>query len=888
MKTRTIPRGTPRSRTRPKWQGPALPLAAVIAACSPAVAFAQDGEAGLGAPAKGDQKPVAVMDQVYAALKNTVAGTSSNQIFVMEAPGRVLDESTYIFDTSTIYATLEKPQPVLEAEFRLSDGLLDPEQIVGGPNGKLMSVQYSEALNLLVPNVVNLSQFYKDRQTIREWLLEEVKAVIDGEEVPLSRMELFQRLNSTYEDAKSAWVTEKTARLVAAESADNPTVALEAYAKWLANEAAVEEGRLDGLFADLVVRGYYHEVRTYLSVMDVSSVAELLEQTKSNMRNSSMSSLDETETIYPVEFQPTDWFKALSTDFKPQDLLMQPDFLQGQAVSLAQKLDSLEAQKALLLAGETGDADALQKEVDAAQQKYDDAQSAMIKNFSNAVIAAAQIAFQIEAGGAGGKSVDELAKGVDQPTADKLNENSKQSGQDGPLTKEQWQQIADFQSKTIQAQQDLNSSSRALASLQAAHAAAMSTDAKSALILVNSQIQQTQAQLDHLKVVLASSGSPNTALVPDSMPPVGVWTTVTADFSSSLKDNKSDLSQSSSHTSWDVDLIFGSASGSKDSQSSSFSQSMQSSASDLQIGFRATKVTIDRGGWFNPGVIGQSSAMFKTEEGYKISPGLPPDMSDRSAYKKFLKKASTSVLPAYPVAFVIAKDVTIKFKLDQSSMQQASEYMQENSSVGGGFLCFSASSASSSTHRSQSYYFESSGEDVTIKIPGPQILGWVMEFVPEDGSKPYPTTGIPAGTLPKDVAAVQASSAVGAPEVLANKRQGGPDVPYPFTLRGAKVNDLWSQVTNNQWANMLPQGWVDKGFHFYSRVRSRGPADGINTPSDLESEIRKGTVYPDPTPGAPNRYRIELQILNSAGTPLKVFYDYAGGKGKCELVTLSF
>lgn len=848
------------------------------------------------------------MDQIYAALTATM-GISSNQLFAMESPGRVLDEDTYIFDTGSIYSILEKPQPVLEAEFRLSDGLLDPDKLVGGPNGKLLSVQYEEALNLLVPNVVDMTQFTKDRQKIREWLLEEEEVALEGKRQKMSRMALYQTLNTRFEKAKAAWEKTKTERLATAEADPNQPQAMEAYSKWLANEAAVQEGLLDGLFADLVVRGYYHEVRTFLSLMDVSSVAELLEQTKAHMRNSSMSSLDETETVYPVEFQPTDWFKALSTDFKPQDLLMQPDFLQDQAVSLAQKLDDLEAQKAALEGSQTGDIASLQAQVDSAQQAYDKAQSAMIKQFTNAVIQGAQIAFEAYANANGGKTVSELADGVTDTDKQSLDKEAKGAMNKDPLTKEQWQEIAKLQNATIDAQQTLNSTSRALAYLQAAHAAAESTDAKAALVLLNSQIQQTQQQLQHLKAILASEGDANGGIVPDTMPPVGRWYDITAKFDNKLSSKTSSLDASSSHTSWSVDLLFGSAGGSSDKQASAFAQKMQSAASDLQIGFRATKVTIDRGGWFNPGILSQSKSMLKVEEGFTISPKEDPGSSG------YLKAANTSVLPAYPVAFIVAKDVTIKFTLDQSAMSEANSYMQENSSVGGGFLCFSASHASSSTKRSQAYYFESKGTDITIKIPGPQILGWVLEYVPADESKAYPSSGIPDDALPEPPKQSSGNNAAGnnavtnfevdpAPtqdlgeagyseeeEAVVGQSLFTVPLPYPFKLSGSKVGSQWSQVTNSQWSQMLGKsGWVDKGYHFYSRMRSRGPAAGINTPSDLESEIIKGTAETHFSPAHPNRYRIDLNIVSSSNPNqrLYVVYDYAGGSSKAELVTLTW
>jgi len=113
--------------------------------------------------------------------------------------------------------------------------------------------------------------------------------------------------------------------------------------------------------------------------------------------------------------------------------------------------------------------------------------------------------------------------------------------------------------------------------------------------------------------------------------------------------------------------------------------------------------------------------------------------------------------------------------------------------------------------------------------------------------------------------------------------------PYAFKLRGSGIDKLWKQTTNNQWAKMLPAAWQDKGFHFYSRIRERGPAVGINTPSDFESEMLK-QVRDEATTNPPTQRRqIVLPMADSKGKHLKVIYDYAGGKrATCQLVTLTF
>lgn len=104
---------------------------------------------------------------------------------------------------------------------------------------------------------------------------------------------------------------------------------------------------------------------------------------------------------------------------------------------------------------------------------------------------------------------------------------------------------------------------------------------------------------------------------------------------------------------------------------------------------------------------------------------------------------------------------------------------------------------------------------------------------------------------------------------------------HPFKLSG-KTTDPWAKVTNNQWNNMLSKNWCDNGFHFYSRIRERGPEAGIHSPSDLESEIRNGKVTYDQNTG---RYSITMAITNGQGQHFTVLCDYDNAKDRHELVT---
>jgi hypothetical protein len=755
----------------------------------------------------------AIIDQIYQKINEVFK--SSNQTFLMEFPGRVLNKDLYAYDTRSIYAEETKPQPVVEEEFRLTDDLFDVGNISGGPSGKKLSSVYEEALNMLVPRFDITGDFYQDKQKIRAWLLEQVDYEIPkkttgakaaeetaGAIIKIARIDLYKKLNKEYEDAKLEWKQNKVNALIKAEGNDK---SLEDFTRKVAIEAESIDGELDGVFADLVVRGFYHEVKNCLAYLDIKSVAEELEDAKSKMRMSSMTSFDESEIIYPVQLQPNDWFSGLSSDFTAEDLLTDPDYLTDKLLSKQNALDALEAKIASLKTAHTGDATGLQKEIDTAQANLDNAQSEMIKNFSSATMTLIQMYLK-----------DASGKGE----LDAFNNTARAKKSGVTLDKEDWDKVEKFQTATIENQQKLMTSSRALSALMAAKASAESTDTQVSIQALQLQADQlrngieglkkicmakprfgiTQSTLDNVlktyidkddtfKVAplsqnlkdalqeivgktydtidvllskiqtatdkitdaakkkdfiskITSSATPSSSLLP-SMPPPSRWMDLVITADKEVVKNNSSLKTGSSQSSWSVGLIFGSVGGSNANSFSDFNAKNFDTSTNIEIGMRATKVTIDRG-WFRPEFFNLTKSMFRLDPEL-IASGVRMEDDDAK-----LEDINKSFFPTYPISFVVVKDVTIKFKASTEHTSTIKNVLDQSASVGGGFLCFSASHASTSHNASENFLHNVDGQSVTIKIPGPQILGWYLEYLPKDESlKDY--TKMPDGALPHEL-----------------------------------------------------------------------------------------------------------------------------------------
>jgi hypothetical protein len=203
------------------------------------------------------------------------------------------------------------------------------------------------------------------------------------------------------------------------------------------------------------------------------------------------------------------------------------------------------------------------------------------------------------------------------------------------------------------------------------------------------------------------------------------WMELQFSFSSSDMSDQKITKSTSSQTSWSVDLFFGSASGSTQSTAAKNSEQMLNTDTAVQIGLKATKVVIERG-WFNPGLFKLSGDMDRIS-----TVPIAVDPTNPTA----LASASKAILPCFPVAFLVVKDVTIQFQAESSSLDAVQSVLDSRAAVGGGFLCFSASSASAAHSDASSVHSKTQDTVVTITMPGPQILGWILEFTPIDGSR---------------------------------------------------------------------------------------------------------------------------------------------------------
>jgi len=731
---------------------------------------------------------------IYDNVNAVIGG--GEQLFCMQFPAQPLNQKMYSYDTSSRNSVLTKPYTIAEAEFRLSDQLFDISTLTAASNGEKLSTNYNTMLNNLIPKLDYLAPFMKDRASMGKWLLEN-SGKKDNNGNSLSRIELCKKLYLEYLEAKNAWNKLKDKTFDEYRAKDD----LDGYAKWQSSQGLVETEKLNNLYNDVVISGHLHEVLTILGYLNASSIAEELEMSKQKLRNSSRQSLDESMTVYPVQFLPNNWFKALTPNINPLDLTMAVDSIKDiyldKKRELSRAKSELERYESIHYSED--EITKLEVDINTAKETLNTAEADLINQYTQSAFDFAKIvvkAYNLTNGAGltmemvkkfGGKESDlpkteEIIKGIakTQTTQNKLNVAI--SNLTALNAKKVQLQSQNFKLKVSALKQRINELEEDLNYYSDLTAAAISNDLKyefkfegeKITIKAGSEVHpklkvsytHENKDVEEFLTTLIENGKVSTeeskegkevkAILYEGKDDIvfkkawieretiveklseeeaeleGLFADVVikkevTDASSSSTDNSYSSSSSTSVNGW-----FASYKSSSSSSSASSSKNSSFFNSKMEIGFRVAKVSFDRGSWFNPQFFKMSHAFTKLSD-IKLSPGLQKKdvLNNTEVFKKY-NEEKNYILPAFPVAIVIAKDITIKVKTTVENSSSMNSIVESESSRSGGFLCFSTSRASNSKNASSVAMSGSEGDYFYIKIPGPQILGYYLQMVPSD------------------------------------------------------------------------------------------------------------------------------------------------------------
>lgn len=700
------------------------------------------------------------IDLIYNQIDSIIGGENPNQFLCLTLPGQVLTAKDFAYD----YKNNAEKGPTVEAnESRLANKLFDPCRITGGDNGMTLPYQYRSALDTLTPKLNE--KIAKAKNQLRELLLTPYPYDFgDGDTKTYTLQEVFYRLYDEYVAAEQAW-TEKQNKKKETLRKTYPNISEEnniqynnEYLQWYETVARSESMELNEKRAKVLSVFAPNDMDILNGVLDSGSGAEL-EQARQILENIQRQTPD-GGIVYPVKFNPTNWFELLNTSFIPSDLLESPESLAMRLRNLSTRRITLSSQISNLTAliddkNRSEELKKAQNDAKNARDALDTAQNKLINTYGEGLKTVIDTIFTIAPIFSGGNVpntiISRLAKGLNfkgDKTADSLTKDLAEALKDN----------LDCQNKYINASQSLS------------NALLKEAENKNFLQLrqlippIQEQLEKINADIDEVlgkmqvSNILKSGNKTNgketpeendkkkpeendkeTPKVNDEKTPepsnVGTpivpdgFTQILIDAKASQLDKETNTLSSASNSTYGASLWFAGFSGKKETASSKFEEICKSQDTSIRIGMNVAKVGIERE-WFNPGIFVLTKDMFNVSTS-RVSP--IKDYSDITE-ERLSDMSRGYILPCYPVAMLVAKDISIQVAASEQLSDTFSATMEEHASHGGGFLLFSGAKSSSTSFSSAGIHTSSTEKSFNIKITTPQIIGYYLQATPADKS----------------------------------------------------------------------------------------------------------------------------------------------------------
>lgn len=674
---------------------------------------------------------------LYESISGVIGGNNPNQYLCLTLPGTIIDPEKYKYDTSGA-----KPAHVKANESRLVNKLFDACFVTGADNGKMLPNQYRTALSMLSPKM-NRKLFELKNQLRKVLMTPYPYDFGDGIVDNMTVEQVFYRLYNDYVEEKSRWSRmqmEKKEQLV--NQIIDPVVREDKYLEWYGTVAEAERVHLEEKLGRVLNVFSPQDMNVINAILNCGVGGEI-EQARSTLSMVEELSPD-GGYVYPVSLYPDNWFDLLESSFTGMDLLESP-------AALSQRLRTLQMQRKNVLGQirrlvSTIPSDETMGAVKTEYEKADQEYQKNVQNCVNANTGATSELVTIVVD----MCISDDDKKVDTPDEDSVERviNKESKGGSKPNKddiKKLINMIGTKAKECSEAQADaVNAGAKCAAAAIEWCGEKNKSQLKGLLIPLRDNLESLNQDIEEVKSQIQISKAANgvnkigdaEADVADVMPnksddyftQIIINTTMSAVASQSSKE----ASGSSSKTS--VSFFLGGYSVSESGSSTKESGRDENASMNIQIGMNVAKVQIERS-WFDPGVFQLTEGMFSFAS-VPIAPSaeIPFAGSDDEAVKERFKEMNKTVLPAFPVAFVIAKDVSIKFTSESGVSSSFAETVEKQASKGGGFLCFSANSASASSDSKSAAVANSNSNAVTVRFTAPQILGYYMQAIPEDRS----------------------------------------------------------------------------------------------------------------------------------------------------------
>ena len=260
-----------------------------------------------------------ILKDLYITLRNILSpksplsnGKVSNR-FVLMSPGKVLSYLDYFPGLEYEESLLRKnnsapetlvPPSVMEKWFDIADVMVGGDPFNGGTTGKSLANVYHTIVSQM--DVLDIKKTSQAAQSRYNEAYNFLTAPVPD---PSDLMNKTTRLSvySHYQDQYSQRRLEMEDKIDEARR----TRGYVDYELWFQRHYPALNNRVEAAYTEWLVFGQKEMVELYKAYVDTSSTGAEVEDAKMALRASGVQSLDRTRTIYPVSFEPGNWYKYL-------------------------------------------------------------------------------------------------------------------------------------------------------------------------------------------------------------------------------------------------------------------------------------------------------------------------------------------------------------------------------------------------------------------------------------------------------------------------------------------------------------------------------------------------------------------------------------------------
>ncbi len=657
-------------------------------------------------------------EAIYEEISSAIGVNGKNQFLCLQIPGTILNVNDYKYNCSS---SASKPLIVEVNEARLANKMFDPCKITESDNGLTLPYQYETALNSLTPKLNK--QVIELKNQLRQLLLSEYPYDFgNGIETNYTLQQVYFKLYDDYIEALNEWskiqsdTKEELRKKYPLESDFK-----EAYTEWHKTESERYLCTIDEKKSRLVAVFSPNDMKMLEGVLDCGTGAEL-QEAKSALKKARKRP-PTGDYIYPVRFVPANWFDMIGTSFTPNDLMKSPEDLSTDLQSYSLRRMQLcyytqnifigLKEKKILCNDLIQDLDFIldtQKKIDNHEkvifskisewiQENQSETSTLTDSLKKIIITITDI-----------HSV--TRKYINTEIIDKLASKSKIKLQAKNIDEKQKIQFFKQLSTIAKTRKDyIAKINELIKKIELVKEIDLNPHRERIYPIIN-QFKDINEKiniiLEQIKqgIEFQSTHLENTTFpipVPKGFIPV------------SLKIQKESFVN-------DYGFIF----SGKKSISSNYDLFKNCT---ISVSMNVTKIGIERD-WFNPGIFAQTNNMVKLGN-VLIS---PKHENYNGFNEERLNEMSKCIFPCYPIAMIIARDVSITFDFNErSSMLDALEPIQKQALSGCRFLIFRNMSNNSTVRQSSSHVF-SQKKSIIIRIDSTQLIGYCLEATRADKS----------------------------------------------------------------------------------------------------------------------------------------------------------